>query len=57
MSTKICEWLGVQRNDFLKEKYMEVEWWMPCFVELANCFSILTLWLLGTSNKMVGGCD
>jgi len=36
---------------------MEVEWWMPCFVELANCFSILMLWLLGTSNKLVGGCD
>jgi hypothetical protein len=27
---------------------------MPCFMKFANCFSILTLWLLGTSNKLVG---
>ena len=39
------------------DRLMKVEWWMPCFVELANYVSILTLWLLGTSNKLVGGCD
>jgi len=37
------------------DRLMEVEWWMSCFVELANCFSILMLWLLETSNKLVGG--
>jgi hypothetical protein len=37
------------------DRLMEVKWWMPYFVELANCFSILTLWLLGTSNKQVRG--
>jgi len=39
------------------DRLMEVERWMPCFVEFANYFSILTLWLLGTSNKLVEGCD
>ena len=45
-------------NEFVYfDRLMEVEWWMPCFVEFANCFFILTLWLLRTSNKLVGGCD
>jgi len=36
------------------DRLMEVAWWMPCFWMSQI---VLTLWLPGTSNKLIGGYD